>query len=392
MLEVSLFNPEQDLSATLGHHFYTKTLEIIKKDPEEWEVYNTESEYFEKFLQISASLVPKDPENFTKINSELEKLAKNVPDNVYIPTNPENLVVGLRSDNGRPLQSAKRTPILITFLTRSKDSPIVHPTQCIFKVNDDVRNDQLCLQVIDLMQDILSKTGLSIYLRPYKVISTITHTPEGHQLSGIIECIPNCKSRDEIGKEGTESLYTYFLEKFGAENTENFQRAKSNFIASMAGYAVASYMLQIKDRHNGNILIDEFGHIVHIDFGFILKISPAGNLRFERPGFKLTEEMIDVMGSRNSESFEYFKSLIIRGYLGIREHASSFITLIRLMEHSGLTCFRKGAVDDFIKRFYLKMNVLEAVKKMNEKILRANNSFFTLWYDRIQLMQQQIEY
>ena len=395
MLEVSLFNPDeasQGFSSTIGKHFYVKTLDIIKQDEEEWQVYKTESEFFEKFLLVSAHLVPKDPENFSKINAELKVLSKSIPENIYIPTNPENQVVGLRDDNGRPLQSAKRTPILVTFFTRHKDEDQVQSTQCIFKVNDDVRNDQLCLQIIDLMQDILSKTGLSIYLRPYKVISTITQTNEGPQLSGIIECIPNCKSRDEIGKEGTPSLYTYFIDKFGAENTKTYQTAKNNFIASLAGYAVASYLLQIKDRHNGNILIDEFGHIVHIDFGFILKISPGGNMRFERPGFKMTEEMIDVMGSRNSESFEYFKGLIIKGYLAVREYAESFITMIKLMENSGLTCFRKGAVKDFIKRFYLNMNLNEAIKKMNEKISRANNSFFTLWYDRIQLMQQQIEY
>ena len=392
MLEVSLFIPDQDLSPTLGHNFYRIILEIIQHSTKEWEQFTKEQKYFEKFLLISAELIPKNPENFNIINEKLTELSEEIPEGVYIPTNPQRQVVGLRHDNGRPLQSAKRTPILVTFYTRAHSMDKPRSTQCIFKVNDDVRNDQLCLQVIELMKEILVGTGLKIYLRPYKVISNITHTSAGDQLSGIIECIPNCKSRDEIGKEGTESLHTYFLEKFGNENSNEYAEAKKNFIASLAGYAVASYILQIKDRHNGNILIDEFGHILHIDFGFILSISPGGNLRFERPGFKLTQEMVDIIGKNDPESFEFFKSLVVKGYLAVREHAQSFITLVARMEHSGLTCFRKGAVTNFIKRFYLASTLPEAIKKINEKISKANNSFFTLWYDRIQLMQQQIEY
>ena len=392
MLEVSLFNPEKNLTNTLGYNFYHIILDIIKENPKEWDKFNTEQQYFEKFSLISAGLTPKDPENFNKINEELSKLSENIPEGIYIPTDPNYNVIGLRTDNGRPLQSAKRTPILITFHTKSNDSNHCQTTQCIFKVNDDVRNDQLCLQVIELMKVILKQTGLKIYLRPYKVISNITHTEQGQQLSGIIECIPNCKSRDEIGKEGTESLYTYFIEKFGPESSDSFIEAKKNFIGSLAGYAIASYILQIKDRHNGNILFDDDGHILHIDFGFILSNSPGGNLRFERPGFKLTQEMIDVIGRADHESFEFFKSLVVKGYLAVREHAQSFIALVSRMEHSGLTCFRKGAVRDFIKRFYINSSIPDAIKKINEKISRANNSFFTLWYDRIQLMQQQIEY
>lgn len=44
-------------------------------------------------------------------------------------------------------------------------------------------------------------------------------------------------------------------------------------------------------RHNGNILIDNNGHVIHIDFGFVLGNSPGG-INFETSPFKLPQEYI----------------------------------------------------------------------------------------------------
>jgi phosphatidylinositol 4-kinase len=67
-----------------------------------------------------------------------------------------------------------------------------------------------------------------------------------------------------MGRATVNDLLDFFISKYGGEETVAFQRARLNFIQSMAAYSVACYILQIKDRHNGNIMIDGEGHIVHI--------------------------------------------------------------------------------------------------------------------------------
>ncbi|KAK3100922.1 phosphatidylinositol-4- kinase, partial [Teratosphaeriaceae sp. CCFEE 6253] len=139
----------------------------------------------------------------------------------------------------------------------------------IFKVGDDCRQDVLALQLIACFRGIFNSVGLDVYVFPYRVTATAPGC-------GVIDVLPNSISRDMLGREAVNGLYEYFVSKYGSEDSIRFQEARSNFVKSMAAYSIISYLLQFKDRHNGNIMVDDAGHILHIDFGFCFDIAPGG--------------------------------------------------------------------------------------------------------------------
>ena len=104
----------------------------------------------------------------------------------------------------------------------------------------------------------------------------------------------------------------------------------SNFLNSLVAYSLVCYFMQIKDRHNGNILLHRDGYIVHIDFGFFLSSAPKGNLEKEVP-FKLTEEYIEILGGFDSSLFKRFRKMFYEGFKAIRKHKEKILLLIKTM-------------------------------------------------------------
>jgi phosphatidylinositol 4-kinase len=197
----------------------------------------------------------------------------------------------------------------------------------IAKADDDLRQESLSMQLIKMMSDIFKKANIPLQLRTYEIIITSKN-------SGLIEFISDSISIDELKRKTYTDLNTFYRNFF--EN--HFKEAQKNFVESLAAYSLVSYLLNLKDRHNGNIMIDIKGRIIHIDFGFILGISP-GNVGFETAPFKMTKEYVNLLDGINSDVYNYFLLLLKKGFLELRKNYDSFVKVIEIMSKSKFNNF-----------------------------------------------------
>jgi phosphatidylinositol 4-kinase B len=165
--------------------------------------------------------------------------------------------------------------------------------------------------------------------------------------------------------------------------------AKANFVESLAAYSIVCFLLQIKDRHNGNILLDSRGHLIHIDFGFFFLSSPGKNVGFESAPFKLTRDFVDLLGGPNGHLFRVFRELCIKTFLALRKHCMEIILLVEMLKNGNerLLCFR-GRPDDAIQqlreRFRLDLNDRACREYVNALVDDSIENWRTNWYDRYQ--------
>ncbi|KAG0309234.1 phosphatidylinositol-4- kinase [Dissophora globulifera] len=374
--------------------------------------YEREFSFFNQVTSISGTLMPlvkkTKPEKKKKIDEEMAKIVMDV--GVYLPSNPEGIVVGIDRTSGRPLQSHAKTPFMATFKVRKTreestlgkaimkrgsgdqpeddEEPKTYDVwqSAIFKVGDDCRQDVLAIQLIAVFKNIFTNVGLDVYLLPYRVLATAPGC-------GMIDVIPNSISRDQLGREKVNNLQDYFASKHGGVDSIEYQKARNNFIQSVASYSVISYLLQFKDRHNGNIMIGDEGHVVHIDFGFILDISPGGNINFESSPFKLTSEMIQIMGSSvEDQGYRWFCELCVKAFLASRPYAEQIIQLVALMLESGLPCFRGETIKRLRSRFQLDRSERSAAEFILERVDESYLNKRTVLYDSFQKATNGIPY
>ncbi|KAF0720093.1 Aste57867_561 [Aphanomyces stellatus] len=287
---------------------------------------------------------------------------------------------------------AKRKRMLLSSTHASMYKTAWGIKSMIVKSNDDLRQEVLCLQLIRQFRDIFKSAELDLWLYPYGIVATSAST-------GIIEVILNATSISGLkGSPGYTNLNQHFLTVYGGLDAPAYKTAMSNFVRSMAAYSLVCYILRIKDRHNGNIMLDADGHLIHIDYGFMLGIQPGGRFSLERRvPFKLTTEMVDAMGGTQSEYFREFVTLLIQGFLALRQNQNvdTILMMIAIMaRNSSCPCFLNRNPQDILNQtkalFALELSTDQVIPHVMKLVRLSLNSFGYRRYDQFQHMTNDI--
>jgi len=256
------------------------------------------------------------------------------------------------------------------------------------KSNDDLRQEVFVMQMIHYFESVFAKSNIPIWLKTYRILSTSKST-------GLIEVLTDAtsihglKTADKYPETG--GMRAYFEQVYGPPTSKSFLAAQRNFTRSLAGYSLVSYLLGLKDRHNGNIMIDTRGHVIHIDFGFAFGMAPGHEWSMERAPFKLTKDYMDVMGGPTGESFKEFQKLFVDGFKAARSNSLTALGLVEIMMYkSNYPCFtgtRYGGgvgLKRFEKRLMLDVPDVKVGKKAMQLINSSMDNTGTKLYDIFQ--------
>jgi len=299
-----------------------------------------------------------------------------------MPLDLRNEVSRLKVDSCKFMDS-KKLPLWLVF---ESANPVGDDCYIIFKCGDDLRQDQVTLQMLRLMDNLWKENGLNLRMRPYNCVTT------GDEV-GMIEVVLNSETSSNISMAAgggfacfkEEPLANWLREHNPSE--AQYERAVDNFIRSCAGYCVATCVLGIGDRHNDNIMVTRDGCLFHIDFGhFLGNFKSKFGFKRERAKFVLTPDFAYVMGGKGSDGFQRFERLCIEAFNILRKRASLFLNLFALMLSSGIPELRTVEDIHYLREsFLLDMTDDEAGKEfvgwihecLNCKMTQINNAIHT---------------
>lgn len=294
--------------------------------------------------------------------------------NILLPLDPSIKIVDVVPEQSRVFKSSL-SPLMVTFKT-CDDSFY----SLMYKIGDDLRQDQFVLQIIRLMDVLLKNENVDLKLTPYKILAT-------GALEGFMQFIPNETMATILSKY--HGVLPYFRRSFEDPNSELGVQdwVIDNFVKSCAGYCVITYILGVGDRHLDNLLITADGHFFHVDFGYILGRDPKPF----PPLMKLPPQIIEAFGGAESSNYNKFRSYCFVAYSILRRNAGLILNLFELMKFSNIPDIRidpDGAILKVKERFNLDMSEEEATEHFQTLINESVNALLPIVIDHLHNLAQ----
>ena len=137
------------------------------------------------------------------------------------------------------------------------------------------------------------------------------------------------------------------------------------------------------------MLLSSDGHILHIDFGFLLSIAPGGILSQETAPFKLTEEMVEVLDGLESTMFSDFIKAFTTGFIALKANAENIVSMVKILAtNSPFPCFAGKDATQIIEKLRLRfrsdLNLSDTVQHCLDLIIESYGHLGTRRYDSFQ--------
>lgn len=216
------------------------------------------------------------------------------------PWNPSIDVFGIDLGGIRILSSASK-PTIIPLRTTTG-------VQRILYKREDVRRDQVTMTVAYWINHLTK-----LHIPTYPVLPlTKEH--------GWIVMLDDTTTLYEIRQQG-RTLQNMLLDRLSHLTIGEF---RTHFAKTCAAACVLCYVMGVGDRHLSNMLVTQDGRILHIDFTYILGDDP----KHVRTEMRVTRDMLDALGGKDTATFEEFKAMCIESYRIIRIHAPFWYALL----------------------------------------------------------------
>lgn len=293
---------------------------------------------------------------------------------VLLPLDPTVVVDGCYPQEASVFKLSL-SPIKLVFRTTDgKRYPLM------FKVGDDLRQDQLVVQIITLMDRLLQEDNLDLKLTPYRILAT-------GPVSGAIQFMANSTVEDILQEYSGVLGYLQHHNPDEAGVHGVSKVAMDTYVRLCAGYCVATYLLGVGDRHLDNLLISPDGHFFHADFGYILGADPKPF----PPLMKLPIQLVDGMGGVESPQYAVFQDYCFTCFLILRRLSPLILNLFQLMAGANIPEIRvdpQGAVAKVRDKFMLDLKDEEAVSFFRGLIADSVSAFLPVVIDRLHSLAQ----